>query len=42
MPASRTPQRRAFAGLAIGAAGALGVLTAAGIYTEAVRVPDQP
>jgi hypothetical protein len=42
MPAPRTPRRRALAGLALGALGAFGVVTAAGLYTEAIRVPDQP
>jgi hypothetical protein len=34
-----SPQRRALAGLAIGA---LGVLAAAGLCAESIRVPDQP
>lgn len=38
-PALATPSRRALAGLAIGA---IGLVTAAGLYTEAMRAPDQP
>ena len=42
MPAPHPPQRRALAGLAMGALGAVGVLAAAGLYAETTRVPDQP
>ncbi|HEY5317247.1 MAG TPA: hypothetical protein VIJ20_04660 [Solirubrobacteraceae bacterium] len=43
MPGPRTPRKRALAGLALGAVGALGaVVAAAGLYAEAIRVPDQP
>ncbi|HWF34778.1 MAG TPA: hypothetical protein VG295_05390 [Solirubrobacteraceae bacterium] len=42
MPESPTPKRRAFGLLAIGAAGVFGLVAAAGLYSEAVRVPDQP
>ncbi|MEA2198665.1 MAG: hypothetical protein QOJ25_2716 [Solirubrobacteraceae bacterium] len=39
MPASHHLPRRALAGLALGA---LGVVAAAGLYAETIRVPDQP
>ena len=39
MPAPHSSQRRALGGLALGA---LGLVAAAGLYTEAIRVPDQP
>jgi hypothetical protein len=42
MPAPHTLPRRALTGLAIGAIGALGVVAAAGLYAETIRVPDQP
>jgi hypothetical protein len=42
MPAPQTLPRRALTGLAIGAIGALGVVAAAGLYAETIRVPDQP
>jgi hypothetical protein len=42
MSGPHTPQRRALAGLAMGALGAVGLVAAAGLYTEAIRVPDQP
>lgn len=37
-----TAARRALTGLALGAIGVIGVATAAGLYTEATRAPDQP
>jgi enterochelin esterase-like enzyme len=39
LAAAATVSRRALAGLAIGA---IGALAAAGLYTEAMRAPDQP
>jgi hypothetical protein len=42
MPTPHTLRRRAIATLAIGAAGVVGAATVAGLYSEAVRVPDQP
>jgi len=34
--------RRALAGLAISALGAITAIAAAGLYAEAMRAPDQP
>ena len=43
MSEHHSPQRRALAGLAMGALGAVGVLAAAaGLCAESIRVPDQP
>jgi hypothetical protein len=42
MPAPHTLRRRALAALAIGAAGVVGGVAAVGLYSEVVRVPDQP
>jgi hypothetical protein len=43
MPAPHSSQRRALGGLALGALGAVGgLVVAAGLYAESIRVPDQP